>query len=642
VRISDLGPLLGYDTDASTGSDCSATPAGEIRLVEGDPMQLFCVGQATPSLDEQRLVDALRTAGRAFPALAGETAWSARSTSGNVVVAAMRHADDVAAPRRYEARGDGVVVAYDGLPVHASGAWPGHDAAELLAHWSELPQILEGQFSALRADLDRDEVSLLTDTLGISPLYHASLNGGHLVSNSVEVLRLIAGLDAPSPLGVSSFVSTGWATGDTTLLDGVEALPGGCEYRMHRSKLVKLPYLSPATVAAHARSGRRISTDEIVTEMVELTAAAAAAGIPIDFGLTAGRDSRLLLALLLAAGADNVCCFTGGAEGSPDVEGARELTRALALQHEVRPLDVLDAVDGSSLAKTFVSQTDGLSSLIQIGDYHDQLRVPSTLAVKMPGLGGELGRCGVRVIPYATNFPPFMVSSRLQEQLVIERARMFDSLWTTDAMNEVKQSVRSFMRERRAEGWRIRELNEAHYAFDRVRRWGSTSVRRTAGTADFFTPFCSRAFMNYCFSLRPEERYVEASHYRMLSALSPTLRDLPFEKAWKPQRPRRVPAQVSYDLAKALLQRSGRMTSSSASKESKPAPPRYWTTWFDTHAADHMDLCLSLPESPLWAWIDRAAVERGFRMGPTERLPIAEGLTRIVTLFWYFHGRHLR
>jgi hypothetical protein len=66
----------------------------------------------------------------------------------------------------------------------------------------------------------------------------------------------------------------------------------------------------------------------------------------------------------------------------------------------------------------------------------------------------------------------------------------------------------------------------------------------------------------------------------------------------------------------------------------------YWVTWFDSHLQEHLDVCLSVPASPLWAWIDRAGVEQAFRAEPGARARMREGLMRVLTLFWYFHARH--
>jgi hypothetical protein len=597
-------------------------------------MQLFCVSSHAPSVDAQALRAALRKAAGAFSQLAQAEPWTHTSASSEVVVAGIHHPEEMAGPRVYRARTSDVVTAFDGWPVHRSAGWSGHDAALLLANWSELPDVAEGQFSALRVDLASDDIALFTDTFGISPLYHVAHEGGQIVANSVEVLRLVTGRNAPSPLGVSSLVSLGWATGDATLLDGVSALAGGAEYRLQRNGLSRRPYFTAAALAADARSGRRVPTDEIARELVTLTSAAVEGGVSVDCGVTAGRDTRLLVALLLTSGAENVHYFTGGREGDSDVQGARRVASAVGLQHELRPVDVLDVGDRVQLAKTFVSQTDGLSSLIQIGDFHDQLITRRTLGVKVTGLGGELGRCGVRTGPFAANVPLFARSTRIQQELVLERARAYRELMTPEARHLVSAQVRSFLDERLLEGWKKRELNEAHYAFDRVTRWGSTGVRRLAAIDDLFSPYCSRAFATYCFSLTPEERYVEAAHYRMLTALSPTLRDVEFAKAWRKQEPNHAQLQASSDLVRSLLGRNGKPPSAGA--------PPYWVAWFDSHLQSHRDLCLSLPESPLWSFLDRAAVERAFRAAPDMRARMREGLMRVLTLFWYFHGRHLQ
>jgi hypothetical protein len=601
-------------------------------------MQLFAVSFDVPSVRPGELCDALREAGRWFPRFAESAPWSATSASGDVVVATMHHPEDLLGPRAYRAEAGSLVAAYDGMPVHRDGRWAAHDAAELLAHWDELPEVAEGQFTALRADLERDEVALLTDAFGIAPLYHVELQGGHVVANSVEVLRRVTGASAPSPLGVSSFVCTGWTAGDATLLAGIHALPGGHEYRLTRAGLVRRPYLTPATLAAHARSGVRVSTDEIVTDMVRLTSAAAATGLPIRCGLTEGRDTRVLLALLQAAGAPDVTYYTSGGEGDADVDGAREIAAGLGLRHVLLPLEVPDDVmDWSTLAKTFVSQTDGLSSLLQIGDYNDQVAAPAQLGLKTPGLGGELGRGGVRLTPYATNVLIVNRSQRAQRQLLLERAREHRSLWTRDAIAEYGEFIDRFIHERRAEGWKVRELSEAHYAFDRVTRWGSTSLRRTAGTDDVFSPYCSRSFATYCLSLTPGERYVEAPHYRILSALSPRLRDFPVGKPWKPQDPRIAPALATSDVARKVV---GRLKRRSAGPGAAPVLEPYPMRWFRAHAAEHREICLATEDSPLWAYIDRSQLEAAFRAGAPG--PLREGLVRATTLAWYFHGRHLR
>ena len=608
-------------------------------------MQLFVVSHRSPSIDERSLSAAVSAAAEPFPGLASSAVWSATSKSGDVVVAAVHHDDAVAAPRVYRARRADAVVLYDGLPVERAGRLRGHDAAVLLEHWDELHERLEGQYAAVRIDLAADDVSLMTDSMGISPVFALAHEGGYLVGNSIEAIRRASHTDAPSALGVSSFLSMGWAVGDSTLLAGVHALAGGRRYQLTRAGLIDMPYLTPASVATRGRSGPEIGTEELVTSLAELTGSAVSAQLPLRCALTGGRDTRVMLALLRACGADHAEYYTVGPESAPDVKVARELASTLGLSHKIWPVDSVVGSDWVALTKTFVSQTDGLSSLIQIRDYADQLRSVSNVGLKAGGLGGEIGRTGVSVVPYASNVPIFALSWRLQELLLRQWSRDFRHLWTDDAIHVVNEFLRRFVEERRAEGWPLRTVSEAFYAFDRVIRWGSNGLRRTSNTDDYFSPFCSQPFVHYCFGLTPEERYLEAPHYRILSALSPALRDLPFAKPWKPQQPLRAPLIASTSFARLALERTrvrrrlglrGGRSSAARRRLSRVA-----AAWFDAHAHEHLDLCLSLPDSPLWTWIDRTTVERAFRAEPAQRVHLREGLLRVATLFWYFHGRHL-
>jgi hypothetical protein len=599
-------------------------------------MQLFCVSYRIPGLDERSLGDAVRGAGRAFPQLEQGERWAATSVSGEVVIAALHHPRDLVGPRSYRARAGDHVALFDGWPVHRSGRWPGHDASNLLANWSELTEVLEGQFTCLRVDLAADEITAVTDAFGISPLYHASHSGGQLLSNSVEAIRLATALADPSPLGVASLAALGWPSGNSTLLAGVEALAGGASYTLGSDGLSGRPYFTAAGLAADARAGRPAPTEAIARELTLLTSSAVAGGVRADCGITAGRDTRLVLALLLAAGANGeVHYFTGGNEGDGDVAGARKVASAAGLRHELRSVAVLDEGDPRDLVKVFVSQTDGLSSLIQIGDLHEQLIPLRPVGVKLTGLGGEIGRCAVRTGPFAATVPPFIFSAHLQQKLILERARRSRRLLTPDARSLLAEHVRGFVDQRLAEGWERRELGETHYAFDRITRWGSTGVRRLAATDDLFSPYCSRAYARYCFSLTPEERYLEAAHYRLLTALSPMLRDLEFEKPWRRQDARHVRVRASSELVRAVLRRGGRHRSH-AHAAAKP----YWVTWFDSNLDAHRDLCLSVSDSPLWSVLDRAGVESAFSAADGERARVREALARVLTLFWYFHGRH--
>lgn len=610
-------------------------------------MLLFLVSVGAADLEDAALTHALLQAAAAFPQLDAATLRTARSITGDVNVATVGHSGQASRPRRYTAENHSAMALFDGLPIDGQGEFAAHDAAVLLDRWQTLAGRLEGQFVALRIDFRADVVECLTDALGIAPLYMSRHKKGYLLSNSVEAIRAALRLTAPDPLGVSCFLSLGWAAGDRVLVGGVTALRGGHQYRMRTSGLSARPYLSPSTVAEEVRREKRVNTPELVGELVSLTSSATTSGLPVKSALTGGRDTRVLLALLEACGAQQVRYYTIGCDVDDDVRIARQIAAAGGLNYQVWPPSEVDATgDVLSLTKKFVSQSDGLSNLNQIGEYGDQMTPLDRVGLKVSGLGGEIGRAGVGAVRFGGTIPLVRRSTRLQTALMRRLRPSFQSLLRPEAMSLSTEYLRRFAAERRAEGWQTQDLSETFYVFDRVARWGSAGLRRTSAVDDHFSPFCSQAFIRYCFSQSPAERYLETSHYRILSALSPELRDMAYEKPWRKQQPRLATALASYELAKLLAERAAttaRIRQRLGLRYAAAATPRGVAEgsigWFERHIEAHRDLCLSLPQSPLWDWVDRDAVETALAAGPAARRGQIDGLLRVVTLFWYFHGR---
>ncbi len=333
-----------------------------------------------------------------------------------------------------------------------------------------------------------------------------------------------------------------------------------------------------------------------------------------------------------------MACYTNGLAGEPDVDIATLLASNLGLSYVAwPPPEPQDIDDWQALTRLFVSQTDGLSSLIQIRDYVDQLSGHGPLGVKAGGLGGEIARSAAAAVPYAATVPIVTRSARLQALLLSQPAEQFGDLWTAETLDAARRHVRGFVADRLAEGWLMNSVAEAWYAFERVARWGSSGLRRTSATDDFFTPYCSRAYIRYCFSLDARERYAEVTHRRLLKLMDPSLLAFPFDKPWRVSHSRLAALDASWGLVRTVLDRERRRGKPRGRFD--PQRPPYWMRWFDAHAEGHRELCLSTPGSPLWQWIDRAALEHAFAAPPGERAGQREGLARAVTLFWYFHGQ---
>jgi asparagine synthase (glutamine-hydrolysing) len=572
------------------------------------PVQLFAVACRWPGLGEERIVEALRTAAATFPELDERTLERGASADGQLAFAAIAHPPERTAPRSYFARRGDRVVLYDGLPL------PVYDAAELLERWNELE--LEGVFSALRIDLAAGQVDPRLDVFGMAKLFRATRGDGFVLSNSVEAVRLLAGATELDPIGVASMLGFGWTAGGHTLLRDV--------------RLVEGP-LTPRSVVPR-RTKSPLTADDVARSLTELAKATAAVE-PLTCGLTAGRDTRVVLALALAAGLD-VDYYTSGHETDVDVVIARDLAKTFGLRHQLVTPRVPE--DWTRATTAFSAQTDGLASFWIVADWVEHQGMTGPVGLKLWGPGGEIGRAGNigLTIPFGATTPGLRSSVEVQRRILHRKVADFGGLFTREAVATTRDYLDRFIADRVAEGWRPREVSEAYYGFERVRYWASAGVRRASVATDLWSPFVSRDFIRYCLSLTPQERTVEAPHWRILGALDERLRDHRFEYPWRAQRPRLSSAMVGRDVARKAFQRAFRGGGSS-----ETGPPPFGYDWIEAGRPQLSELAASLPDADVWHFVDRERLQ-ALLAGPAEgRAAAAEGLCRALTVLWWLHGR---
>lgn len=601
-------------------------------------MHLYAITLNLPALSERRLANEVSAVGESF-ALDTSTAWTARSHSGLIVAAGIHHGQGRCGPRRYLARDATHVTWFDGLPVESADRFRGYDAEALAANWQQLEGCLEGQFNAVRLDLQDERAEVLMDTLGLVQVFAARKDHGWLISNSATLIASAHALRSPDPLGVSSFLGLGWAAGDRILTRGAHVLCGGARHTLSTDGLATCRSFGPETIPK--RKGERLDARDLAESLTSLTASAVHGMDRVGCALTAGRDTRVLAALLRATGQDALY-FTGGTADQPDVVIAREIAQRLGLDHEVVCHDPNSASrDWTEAAEQFVRQNDGLVSLLQLGEHIDLSVERPPLGVKLGGVGGEIGRCGTgELTAVATNVPLLRSSVRVQRKLLAMKARNEGGLMTPDADAELANYLDRFREQRLDEGWRRHELQEAFYTFERVGRWGA-SGRRMAGTDDAFLPLCSRRFIDYCFSLSAGERFIEAPHYRLLSELSPTLRDHRFETPLLPQRSWLAPLLATRKLTHALRQRMRAPGASESVDAQMPAPVRpaypFQHAWFEARL-DLVRELFSVQGSELWQFVSKPRIEALLDGSEADRARDQEALLRATTVFWHFHG----
>jgi hypothetical protein len=596
-------------------------------------MQLFAIALLAADVPSPDLRAALRYAARSFPQLDPGTLALEASRSGRVQCARISHAPAVAAPRRYAESGEDALVLFDGLPLERHGAFAAHDAGVLAERWAQLPGVLEGAFSAVRVDRASDRVECLVDTLGLAPVFVHRSAGGTVLANSVEALRHACGLHDGDVLGLASLLALGWPAGDRTPLRGVEVLRGGL-HRFTLSGATSAPQDAAATIARAARDRPQLP----VGQMLATTRAALGVGAPVASALTAGRDTRVLLALTRAAGADGeIGFYTSGPPDILDVRVARRMAERFGLQHRLlQPAVPSDPDEWERQTTSFVRRTDGLSPIDAISDHLDHDGDPQRLGVELWGIAGEIGRTVKWIWPSLAAVAPLARDSPELQRRVIHHA-VHDSagLLRPDAVAEVRGWLDGFVAARTREGWASEDLFGTFYAFARVRHWSARGIRRAAATTDLYPPFATQAYAEHCLGLSPGARFVEQPHRRLIDAYAPEVDVDPYEFPWRPQRPERALELV---LAEGGRRLGNRVWARLRSRSTSGAPPSLGPRWFEAGLERHRDVALSSPGSAIWDVVDRARYEQLLAGTPEERAPHAVSLGRTLAALWYLDG----
>lgn len=599
-------------------------------------MHVFVCAVQAPEIDLRSLTEELFPVAEEF-GLDPRSGWQTASPSGRVLAAGVHHAADVARTRSYVHLSDRSATWFDGLPVATPQVgFDERDAAQLDRNWQALPEGLEGQFSAIRLDLEHDRAEVLLDPLGLVPVFIAQTDaGGHLLSNSLVLLTRLLGGHQPDPCGVSTFVAIGWAADRRTLIDGISVLRGGSVHRIGNGRVDSNAHFGPGVLAQRPRGSG--DAREVAEQMAGLMRSACRDFDLVQCALTGGRDSRLLLALLLEAGID-VEYYTIGERGDPDIDIAVDVARELELDYYLTTVDEINpGIDWSDAADSFLARVDGLASLDQLRDHLELTEPVPRLDLKLWGVGGEMGRAGTgNLVPLASNVPLLRHSADYQHRLLAAKARD-DGLLTPAGRGLVDGSIRDFLAKRRAEGWKTFEFNESFYVFERTGCWGMTGPRRTAVTADLFSAFITRPFLDYAFSMKTGARYVEVPHYSLMSVLSPKLRDMPYLSPWHPQHPRLAGAMAAQQFATTLWRRlhSAEALSTEGSEKRVEAEGSFVGWWLESRLELVQDVCLQ--DSGPWELIDRRRLEALLTGAPEERLASWYALVRAISVCWFLN-----
>ncbi|WP_344494765.1 asparagine synthase-related protein [Nonomuraea monospora] len=364
----------------------------------------------------------------------------------------------------------------------------------------------------------------------VCPVFHAETPDLHVVGSRALLVHLVAADRTDERvefdvLALQSMVRQGFFLSDETPYKGVTALRPNSRLivRDGARTIIETPLPQAAPAPASARR-KRAAVGELADALLATVAPLRDLGEPVNLALTGGRDTRILAALLHAAGVP-FRATTNGLDTHPDVIIARMIADRLGVEHTVIAPPQTAAKDAVlvehplSRAWETLRTCEGMTSAYEsIVSYLPYAGKPT-----MSGQSGETLRAG------SLN----LLQSDLGDEAL---RRRIDTTFRKDAKlftAEANEHARALAAPWLARQDRLEALDHL-YIWYKVGRWQASARAGSLRRGDPVRPFLDNRVVRAALSLDQSWRLSEEVIYTLILRLAPELRDVPIEgKPWR-------------------------------------------------------------------------------------------------------------
>jgi asparagine synthase (glutamine-hydrolysing) len=254
---------------------------------------------------------------------------------------------------------------------------------------------LNGVFSGLLIDKRLGKVFLFNDRYGVERIYWHEADGEFYFSSEAKaLLRILPELREFDTDGVAQFLAFGCTLGTRTLFRGINILPGGSLWSFEEGRYRKRRYFSPQqweTQPALSAEGFESELEETFKRIVPRYFESESR---IGISLTAGLDSRMIMACRREVNEKPICYTFSGSRGSTlDDRVAARVAAACDLEHKVLRVGSEFFSDFARLTDRTVYTTDGSLGATGAHEIYFNKQARQLAPVRLTGnYGSELFR----------------------------------------------------------------------------------------------------------------------------------------------------------------------------------------------------------------------------------------------------------
>lgn len=456
-------------------------------------------------------------------------------------------------------------VAFAGWPwplASSPGAWASNWVAELLSGVRAKPgdpadpSLFSGTYSIFYANSADRMATLFSDVLDTGLVYVAEAGNHWVFSNRADVTGQVAfGSLEKDDEAMAWMPFFTYMLDERTSFRGVRVLEPGAQVlfgpdgvRIHEGTPEwKRASLSRSSLTPTEIRERREGLGAALVSHAQTVARVPAPHRVVR--LSGGKDSRLVLATLLAAGvADRFEFVTIGAPENADVRTAQHLADRYALDLRVvtPPQAQMDPVAFDLRLRLQAFQKSGMFGAWDLGD------VPGiTGNVELGGLFGEILKS--HYAADASISSPESLRHHFRNVMRFDGARIL----RPQVARGLRRRVEAWVEQQLDDGVSPGEIVDGFYTEIRLRRWVGTAQEGNARNlhANLLQhPEVVRAG----FAADHEQRRRDALHFELIRLLAPDLSKVPLAKAtWHPDNYRDLPDADEHEAIEPIRSQAG-------------------------------------------------------------------------------------
>lgn len=455
--------------------------------------------------------------------------------------------------------------------------------------------LLAGEYAIIHAS-DDGNVIAFNDRLSIEHIYYAKNQNISSITNRIALLPHIDDQFEYNLEAMLALPVVGYMLGEDTYIKGISRLSQGAVIKLQNGELRVNE--NKDWIYQNAPSKSDVQNPEVFNSIVEQGVNECLANVKaifssadnIPLALTGGKDSRLILALVLQAGLrDKLRLFTNGIEEHPDVIVAKKLANHLQLPHTTnKPGRFRDPTLATEellrRLATHVFQNDGM-----FGAWDMKAGKQCVKGLVLAGFIGEVFKGYLK--------KPFNYPTMPNPEQMISAHGPFDPLGILkeDVRRKISTKVLNRMKNYLGLGSEFNDIPDLYYIKERIPNWLGSARRKDADSNQVVMPINSTGLIRLSFALNATQRQQELIHFAMLRRLEPSLLEIPFaQQTWH----RGLTAYGAPDsIFKQAIPAAKNLPQHGSWQHTINKNPKFRAAIFDI-LADHT-------ESPFWELIDR-------------------------------------